>query len=106
MGSQKYAPALDVDIKRIAGAKAKLAAEGLRKNDLTFGGNLGLHRKTILPSFLPCRNQRHVGGIGAVEGVRLNAPLCHPDRSGGICSSPDQEPIRMEVPPSPFVIPP
>ncbi len=60
MGSQKYAPALDVDIKRIAGAKAKFAAEGLRKNDLTLGGNLGLHGKTILPSFLPCRNQRLV----------------------------------------------
>ena len=43
MGSQKYAPALDVDIKQITGAKAKFAAEGLRKNDLTLGGDPSLH---------------------------------------------------------------
>jgi hypothetical protein len=87
MGSQKYAPALDVDIKRIAGANAKFAAEGLRKNDLTLGGNLGLHGKTILPSFLACRNQRQVGILCRGQDRNLEStPTCHQHSfTPGIC---------------------
>jgi hypothetical protein len=45
------ASCLDVGIKGIAGTDAKPAPKGSGKDDLTLGGNLGLHGKTILPSF-------------------------------------------------------
>jgi hypothetical protein len=50
-------------------------------------------------------------GIGEILHVSIEVrvpyrkhrpPLCHPDRSGGICSSLNQHPIHTEVPPSPL----
>ncbi len=35
-------------------------------------------------------------------GRKHRPPLCHPDRSGGICSSPNHHPMRTEAPPSPL----
>ena len=40
---------LDGNVERIAGANAELAAKRSGKNDLAFGGDPGLHGKTILP---------------------------------------------------------
>jgi hypothetical protein len=37
-----------VGIERIAGPKSQFVADATGENDLTFGGNLGLHGKTIL----------------------------------------------------------
>ena len=34
--------------------------------------------------------------------MEASPPLCHPERSRGICSSLNQHPIRTEVPPSPL----
>ena len=48
---QDNASCLDIGIKGIAGTDAKPAPKGFGKNDLTLGGNLGPHGKTILPSF-------------------------------------------------------
>ena len=35
-------------------------------------------------------------------GSRRRPPLCHPDRSGGICGSLNRHLIRIEAPPSPL----
>ena len=64
------ASCLDVGIKGIAGTDAKPAPKGSGKDDLTLGGNLGLHGKTILPSFSSCEQIR-----GAL--FRNGRPLIH-----------------------------
>ena len=49
--SQHNSPILYIGVQRIAGADIKASAKRPRKNDLSLRGNLGLHSKTILPSF-------------------------------------------------------
>ena len=44
-------------------------------------------------------------GIVTLGCNSVGPPLCHPERSGGICGSLNQHLIRIEAPPSPFVIP-
>jgi hypothetical protein len=54
---QDNASCLDIGIKGIAGTDAKPAPKVSGKNDLTLGGNLGLHGKSI-PSFSSCEQAR------------------------------------------------
>jgi hypothetical protein len=43
---------LDLGVQRIPRLNVEAAAERAWQNNLPFGGNLGLHGKTILPDFL------------------------------------------------------
>jgi hypothetical protein len=47
--SQHNASTFDFCVEWVSGAEAKFAADRKGKNDLTFGGKLGFHGKTILP---------------------------------------------------------
>jgi hypothetical protein len=40
---------LKLRFQRISGLEVQLAADAVGENDLSFGGKLGLHCKTILP---------------------------------------------------------
>jgi hypothetical protein len=48
-GGQNDTAALDAGIEGVTGAKSQFAADRAGENDLPFGGELGLHGKTILP---------------------------------------------------------
>ena len=50
-GRQDNASVLYIGVQGIACTNIQAAAKWTRKNDLAFGGNLGLHGKTILPGF-------------------------------------------------------
>jgi hypothetical protein len=45
-----------IGVQRISGANIQTTAEGPGKYDLSFGGNSGLHGKTILPLSKPYGN--------------------------------------------------
>ena len=50
-GGKDDAAVFYVGVERVAGAEIEATAERAGKNDLVFGGDFGLHGKTILPYF-------------------------------------------------------
>jgi len=60
---------LDVGVQGITCPNVESAAERTGKNDLPFGGNLGLHGKTILPDFTGILNRPTTPLTGERNGV-------------------------------------
>jgi len=63
VGCEDNSAGLDVGVERIAGANTEPAPEWSWKNDLTFGGDLGLHGKTILPGAGLDRQSAQLAGM-------------------------------------------
>jgi hypothetical protein len=61
------------------------------------------HRSAALPFVIPSEAE---GSAVLSTSIRFapkrRPPLCHPERSRGICGSLNQHPIRTEAPPSPL----
>jgi hypothetical protein len=61
---QHNSASLDIGVQGIPCPNVESAAERTGKNNLPFGGNLGLHGKTILPDFMGILNRPTTGVTG------------------------------------------